>query len=99
MIEKELLPCPFCGSTRLKVESKTKYVGWTGIGARVERRTYSVRCNVCYARGGAVGGEVITSCLSEYREHMPDWAMTDEKMKERAIEAWNLRIGRPATTS
>lgn len=93
MNEKELLPCPFCGSTSLKLECKSVRVGWTGIDARVDRKTYSVRCNVCHARSGMAGGKVIDYRFSKYRGNVPDWATTGEKLKEMAIEAWNIRLG------
>ncbi len=95
MNRPELKPCPFCGSTKLKLESKNYRTGWTGIDARVEQETYSVRCNVCHARGGAVGGKVIKSRLDVYRDNVPNWAVTTEELKQRAIEAWNKRTGYP----
>ena len=87
----ELKPCPFCGSTKLKIESKSTRAGWTGIDALVEQDTYSVRCNVCHARGGTAGGKVIKSLRYMYKDNMPEWATTSEAVKERAIEAWNKR--------
>lgn len=42
----KLRPCPFCGSTKLKVESKHNEYAHTA----------SVRCNKCYARGSTVSG-------------------------------------------
>lgn len=91
MNDRELKPCPFCGKTKLKLESKSVHAGWTGIDARVERETYSVRCNVCHARGGTVGGKVIKSQLHIYQDRMPTWATTSEALKEEAIEVWNRR--------
>ena len=87
----ELKPCPFCGGTKLKLESKSTKAGYTGINALVERDTYSVRCNVCHARGGATGGKVIKSYLHIYRDNMPKWATTKEELQQKAIEAWNRR--------
>ena len=86
----ELKPCPFCGSTKLKIESKSVLAGYNGLDQRVERTTYSVRCNVCHARGGAVSGKT----LSLYRfsiAKLPDWATEDTTIKEKAIETWNRR--------
>jgi len=57
----DLKPCPFCGSTKVGVRCKSRLAGWTGIDARVEVETYSVRCNACHARGATVSGKVITS--------------------------------------
>ena len=87
----ELKPCPFCGSTKLKLESKSRKAGYTGIDALVEQDTYSVRCNVCHARGGAVGGKVIKSCSHIYEHYIPEWATTSAALKRKAIEAWNRR--------
>ena len=89
----KLKQCPFCGSTKLKIESKSRHAGWTGIDALVEQDTYSVRCNVCHARGGTVGGRVIKSLLYVYRDNMPEWAATSEELKQKSIEAWNRRAG------
>lgn len=88
---EKLKPCPFCGGTKLKTVSKNSKAGYTGIDAVVERQTYSVRCNVCHARGGAVGGKVIISHREVYRDKMPKWATTEEKLKQQVIEAWNRR--------
>lgn len=89
-MDEKLKPCPFCGSAKLKIEYKSQYAGRNGLDCRVEMHTYSVRCNVCHARGGSSGGRVIndpwTHCVP-----LPDWATTDEALKERATEAWNRR--------
>jgi Lar family restriction alleviation protein len=90
----ELKPCPFCGSSKLKMESKSKNVGWTGIDARVDWETYSVRCNSCHARGGTAGGKVIQSHLYIYRDNMPHWAITKEELQQKAIDSWNRRTSK-----
>lgn len=88
----ELKPCPFCGGTKLKVESKSVLDGYIDDICRVERMTYSVRCNSCHARGGVAGGRVINSFrLTMAEKDLPEWATTDTKLKEKAIEAWNRR--------
>lgn len=91
----ELKPCPFCGGTKLKIERKSRravWAVWNGLNMRVEMYTYSVRCNTCHARGGAVGGRVMndqwTRCAT-----LPDWVTTDETLEAKAIEAWNRRSG------
>ena len=88
----KLKPCPFCGSDSLKIESKTTKVGWTGIEARVESKTFSVRCNKCHSRGGAVGGKVIISRIDAYKDNMPCWATTKEELKDVAVALWNKRV-------
>ena len=62
----ELKPCPFCGSTSLKIESKHN-------GELYYRGTHSasVRCNKCHARGGTASskaGAKIYSADTEARE-------------------------------
>lgn len=88
----DLKPCPFCGSTKLKLESKQKLGGYNGLDMRVENRTYSVRCNVCHARGGAVGGKVVPEMKLRPDLDLPSWATTDDALKEKAIVAWNRRV-------
>lgn len=84
----ELKPCPFCGGTKLKVERKSRLAGWNGLDMRVEMHTYSVRCNTCHARGGAVGGRVMNDPWTRCAQ-LPDWATTDKALEAKAIEAWN----------
>ena len=86
----ELKPCPVCGSTKLKVERKSRLAGWNGLDMRVEMHTYSVRCNVCHARGGAVGGRVMNDPWLRCAQS-GNWATTDKEIEAKAIEAWNRR--------
>lgn len=92
----ELKPCPFCGSTKLKIDSKQKRIGRNGLGCPVDQVTFSVRCNVCHARGGAKGGKVLRTQFYIYRENreapLPEWAKTEEQLRAEAIEAWNRRV-------
>ena len=92
MEEIKLKPCPFCGSKKLKLDRKSKFAGCNGLDQRVEQHTYSVRCNVCHARGGAVGGKVVFgSSIFGIDTSLPSWATTDAELKGKAIEAWNRR--------
>ena len=71
-----LKPCPFCGSTSLKLEHKhngTHY--WTGT------HSATVRCNKCHARGGTASVKV----------EAVERGCVDEETKRRAIDAWNRR--------
>ena len=86
----DLKPCPFCGGTKLKIDRKSRLAGWNGLDMRVEMHTYSVRCNTCHARGGAVGGRVMNERFTRCAQ-LPDWATTDKALEEKAIEAWNKR--------
>ena len=45
----ELLPCPFCGSTKLKIDSKRTF------DYSKKRCAVTVRCNSCHARGPVAG--------------------------------------------
>lgn len=75
MENKVLKPCPFCGSDKVIVNQNTKN----------NRITYSVRCNSCYARGGATGfykdGLMKNIFLEEIAKHI-----------DLAIEKWNVRV-------
>lgn len=85
----KLEPCPFClVQSHLKLECKSSLSGFNGLDWRVERHIWSVRCNVCHARGPAVGGNVIDHLLAP-EEAMPSWATTDEELKAKAIILWN----------
>ena len=87
----ELKPCPFCGSTKLKIDKKSVKVAYTEFG-RVERHTYSVRCMSCFARGGAVGGKVIPYFrLRMTEKDLPEWVANESELEEKAIKAWNTR--------
>ena len=58
-MSKELKPCPFCGSDKLKlVKKKTKYKGHNAYVA-------SIRCNSCHARGGTVINLTIPYAVKE----------------------------------
>lgn len=77
----ELHPCYFCGSTKLKIESKhngTHY--YTGT------HTASVRCNKCHARGPTA------SCKVEKGKYH-----TDEATNQKAAELWNTIIKEVST--
>ena len=91
-MSKWLRTCPFCGSNKLKIQGTQRKIGATGIDEPVACETYSVRCNVCHARGGAVGGKVILTRLRLRESELPKWASSRESLKEKAIEAWNRRV-------
>lgn len=91
MEKPKLKPCPFCGSEKQKLDRKSKFAGYNGLDDRVEQHTYSVRCNVCHARGGAIGGKVVFGSSLFGIDILPSWATTDAELKKKAIEAWNGR--------
>lgn len=72
-MELEINPCPFCGNTKLKVESKHH-------GHHYYEGTHSasVRCSKCHARGPTA------SCKVEKGKYH-----TDEETNRKAIELWN----------
>lgn len=86
-----LNPCPFCKEkSRLKLTCKSSFIGFTGLDWRAERHTWTARCNVCHARGPAVGGKVVDRRLVlGGRETLPSWATTDEELMEKATALWN----------
>lgn len=66
-------PCPWCGNTKVRVESKHNGdVYWRGT------HSASVRCSKCHARGPTA------SCKVE--RHMYG---ADELTKQKAIDLWN----------
>ena len=91
--ESKLNPCPFCKEkSRLKLTCISRYIGFNGLDWRIERHTWTVRCNVCHARGPTIGGKVVPRRLVlEGREILPSWATTDEELKEKATALWNGR--------
>lgn len=71
--------CPFCGSAKIKIDSKSKG------DYRGRYETFSVRCNVCHGRGGTVSGWTYS-----YKD--PNLAViTSEELENKAIELWNKR--------
>ena len=79
-----LRPCPFCGSQKLKIESKGTDVSYR----HVRKLTVSVRCNRCFARGGTVSGEVPDYMFGVAKS---DKLTSVAALNERAVEKWNRR--------
>lgn len=71
-----LKPCPFCGSTSVKIHGKHN-------GKKSGSGTHSatVRCNCCHARGPAASCKVTVD--SPYS--------ADEETKRYAADLWNAR--------
>lgn len=90
MSEYMLKPCPFCGSKKLKIEVKNSGSKWVnGLGERVNRKIFTVRCNSCFTRGGTSGGLVAPNISPKANiAHMID---REVDLKERAVELWNRR--------
>lgn len=83
-MNEKLKPCPFCGSTKLKVDKKSKSVHYRHISIY----TVSVRCSCCHARGGTVSGEVWDGVSKPISDKITNY----EALKLIAIETWNGRI-------
>ena len=90
MSETKLKPCPFCGSEKLKIAKQSNLHGHIAGIWRVESHTYSVRCNLCHARGGAVGGKVMPFKPQDF--DFSQICTTSEELKAKAIEARNRRV-------
>lgn len=87
----KLKACPFCGSEKVKIDTKSVKAGYTGIDEPVNQVTASVRCNVCHARGPAVGGKVISG--RQWKTSLlPEWATTKDALCVEAVRKWNTRI-------
>jgi hypothetical protein len=64
----ELKKCPFCGSEKLKIDSKSGQIHYyqkNGMSPW-QHVVFSVRCNKCNARGGAVGADLPTNILGDF---------------------------------
>ena len=85
----DLKECPFCGSTKLKIESKNSKIHYyEKFGMKTwQRVTYSVRCNSCKARGGTFGIDMATDDIE--LKHKQELIA-----KEEVIKRWNTRVER-----
>lgn len=80
-IENEnMIPCPFCGKTKFSVDCKSAIhnIGYY--------QTYSVRCNLCHARGGSVSG--YTKSYHVGNEPI----VSENELIQKAIAKWNERV-------
>lgn len=75
MNEIKLKPCPFCGGTKLKIDSKRTFQ----YGGK-KHCSVTVRCMQCYARGPVVG---INMPNGQYKER--------EILEDAVKNAWNRR--------
>lgn len=72
----KLKPCPFCGSDKLKIDSKRTFAY-----GNKKHCSVTVRCMKCHARSPVVG---IKMPDGRYNER--------EICEEAVIEAWNRRV-------
>lgn len=82
-----LEPCPFCGSGKLKIVRKSREIRVTGYPRRVHQESFSVRCNVCHARGGTASGKIVQGLY----EDIPSWSAKESDIVQQAAELWNKR--------
>ena len=75
-MDTEIKACPFCGNTKLKVDSKHNGK-WHYTGTH----SATVRCQKCHARGPTASCKV-----TKEQQHV------DEYTLQKAIELWNERI-------
>ena len=96
--------CPFCGSTKIKAETKRTRTGEYGTGEPVYRVTASGRCGSCHARGPVVTLKRFPSSNTygldrtdpKYLSKRAECARKEYKaLEEKAMEAWNWQ--RPDT--
>lgn len=77
------LCCPFCGSLKVKLDSKKiaspRYIG---PGQWEDGHTGSIRCNSCHARGPTV---------TVWVPHNTRSGVT-EKLREAVLNKWNCRV-------
>ena len=78
----DLKPCPFCGGTKLKIDSKKGNNFRFVEGKKEEYHVVTVRCNKCHTRGPTVS---IYTRVGQYN--------AAKIMEYAAIEAWNRRAG------
>lgn len=86
-MSEELKKCPFCGSTKLKLESKRGKVNYYEKDGMIpwQNMKFSIRCNVCHARGGVASADLPIVHLGEYQKKLVE-------TKGKAIAAWNRRV-------
>lgn len=71
-MKESIKPCPFCKGTNVTIDSKAG-----PIRQGVQRKTFSVRCNKCHARGPTTSGVYpslqINEKCPEYEESIKRW--------------------------
>jgi len=95
----KLMRCPFCGSNKIKVDSKRKYksVFICNMSTTKAEYTISVRCNVCHGRGptasGVVYSENMYRLLKErnIKKEIKNLAYSYKDIEKVAIDLWNNR--------
>ncbi len=91
---QEMKPCPFCGNPKVKLVKNARFYTFSYGDKYIERVKYSVRCGVCYARGGLARGLVgdYGNCENDIPAPYRNKIATDEELQAKAIELWNERV-------
>ena len=84
--------CPFCGAKgKVRCESRRREIWRNDFGDVVVYRTYHIRCTVCNARGGTVGG-LVANERKTVKIYGQDTLVQPHSYYERkALEKWNRR--------
>lgn len=86
----KMLPCN-CGSEKLKLEKKSGKV--CGYPSYVKSVTYSVRCNICHARGGTASGILVKRGFCENPGKIKNLRVkSDGELIAQAVSIWNTRV-------
>lgn len=81
-MNKELKPCPFCGSVDIKYSLK--------ITGHFEIRYHAAMyCNKCHC----YGARTLTKAINHNDYKGRRFIEEDEELKQQAITAWNRRAG------
>ena len=84
---EELKKCPFCGSDKVSVKTRERnYIGF------YKYIVASVRCNICNARGSAVGEKIQLGDYGTEARGGVTFAEAKRKLINKAEEAWNNRV-------
>lgn len=86
----ELKRCPFCGSEKLKIETKSGRLNhYEKNGMKVWQNVkYSVRCNSCHARGGTASVDISRG----YDVLLEEQRAKERETENNAIAKWNERF-------
>ena len=84
-----IAPCPFCGSESVKVEGTAKRWGENGLGQRIDRLQFCVRCNKCHARGPVASGLHLYASISG--DDLPEWHKGRAVLCLEAVRSWNQK--------
>ena len=92
----KLKPCPFCGSTKIRMEKKKGRTFVNGLDQPVEQHKWYAQFTRCKARGSIASGKVNLyynyAISQETRDKFPEWQTTDDEIRRIAVVLWNVRM-------